>query len=109
MCQQNFCNNAKFKCGERCKPQKRGNNRVSKVSCNIGILKSIISGFSRLFCGLIICRIKQFLTMLIIFFSRNMGGKLGHEVRLNLKIEKMSELAKYAMSELQGRFGDKTG
>ena len=47
--------------------------------------------------------------MVIIFFSRNMGGKLGHEVCSNLKIEKMSELAKYAMSELQGRFGDKTG
>ncbi|KAL9958717.1 hypothetical protein ACROYT_G035767 [Oculina patagonica] len=40
---------------------------------------------------------------------RNMGGKLGHEVCSNLKAEKMSDLAKYSMSELQGRFGDKTG
>ena len=44
-----------------------------------------------------------------ISFSRNMGGKLGHEVCSNLKAEKMSDLAKYSMSELQGRFGDKTG
>lgn len=43
------------------------------------------------------------------FFSRNMGGKLGHEVCSNLKAEKMSDLAKYSMSELQGRFGDKSG
>lgn len=47
--------------------------------------------------------------MVLNFFSRNMGGKLGYEVCSNLKAEKMSDLAKYAMSELQGRFGDKTG
>jgi len=47
--------------------------------------------------------------MVLISFSRNMGGKLGHEVCLNLKAEKMSDLAKYSLGELQGRFGDKTG
>lgn len=40
---------------------------------------------------------------------RNMGGKLGMEVCSNLHAEKMSDLAKYSLGELQGRFGDKTG
>ena len=47
--------------------------------------------------------------IMYILSSRNMGGKLGHEVCSSLKAEKMSDLAKYSMSELQGRFGDKTG
>ncbi|XP_067019871.1 DNA polymerase eta-like [Acropora muricata] len=40
---------------------------------------------------------------------RNMGGKLGVEVRSSLCAEKMSDLAKYSLGELQARFGDKTG
>lgn len=40
---------------------------------------------------------------------RNMGGKLGVEVCSSLKVEKMSELAKHSLGELQGWFGDKTG
>lgn len=40
---------------------------------------------------------------------RNMGGKLGAEVRSSLCAEKMSDLAKYSLGELQARFGDKTG
>ena len=42
-------------------------------------------------------------------FRRNMGGKLGAEVRSSLCAEKMSDLAKYSLGELQARFGDKTG
>lgn len=38
-----------------------------------------------------------------------MGGKLGVEVRSSLCAEKMSDLAKYSLGELQARFGDKTG
>ena len=38
-----------------------------------------------------------------------MGGKLGVEVRSSLSAEKMSDLAKYSVGELQARFGDKTG
>jgi len=38
-----------------------------------------------------------------------MGGKLGVEVCSSLKVEKMSELAKHSLGELQGWFGDKTG
>lgn len=38
-----------------------------------------------------------------------MGGKLGVDVRSSLKAEKMSDLAKYSLGELQARFGDKTG
>ena len=51
----------------------------------------------------------KFYCFILNICSRNMGGKLGLEVRSNLHVEKMSDLAKYSMSELQGRFGDKTG
>ena len=38
-----------------------------------------------------------------------MGGKLGFEVSSNLRAEKMSDLARYSLAELQGRFGEKNG
>jgi len=55
------------------------------------------------------CEVPELFETVSIQKVRNMGGKLGHEVCSNLKAEKMSDLAKYSMSELQGRFGDKTG
>ena len=49
------------------------------------------------------------INMRLFLFRRNLGGKLGHDVSSALKAEKMSDIARYSLSELQGRLGDKTG
>ena len=38
-----------------------------------------------------------------------MGGKLGTEVRAQLGVEMMGDVAKFSLRELQARLGDKTG
>ncbi|KAF7729768.1 DNA-directed DNA polymerase eta rad30 [Apophysomyces ossiformis] len=40
---------------------------------------------------------------------RNLGGKLGHEVKNELNIEKAGDLWKYDMKDLQLKFGQSTG